>query len=743
MRINFEKIRILLLSCVLCLGAFNSHAATTPSDPPTQGDDQPEVRFTADEMQHDRELDIITARGNVQVNYVDRILNANVVVYNKRQDLLSASGNVTLLEPDGEVIFGEFMELTGDLKTGIIQDIRAILSDSSLVASSGGRRTDHNRLDLRNAVYSPCRLCEEDPTRPPLWQVKAVKVVHDKNRQTVEYSDAWLEVAGVPILYTPYMSHPDPTVKRKSGFLTPTFGSSVNLGSTITAPYFLNIASNADATLTPIFTDKEGIVVHGEYRHNFHEGEFRAKGSITDATSSSESTFSTEEGTYGVRGHISAEGRFDYDETWRWGFDVNRSTDSTYLTKFGFSADNTLQTASNSLESNAFVEGFRGRNYIKAESSYFQDLQTTPRDNIPLILPLVDYNHVSEPDRYGGTKTFDANFLSMTRDVGKDIHRASLRGGWQLPHTSSSGHVTTVSTSLMGDGYFIQDGTTTTTDNTFTGRLFPQAALDWRYPLASGDDKIHQLIEPIASVVVSPYGGNPSNIPNEDSLNFEYDDANLFSSNRFSGIDRVEGGPRLNYGLRWGVFGRDGGNTSLLVGQTYRYKVDDTFGQGSGLDDNFSDIVGRLHVKPGNHLDMYYRTRLDKSSLDANRHEIDFLTGVPALKFSSRYIFFNRQEDSEFPGREEISMTLSSNINRIWRSTLSATKDLAADETRSMNLNLIYEDECFLFSTGLTRTFYHNQDLHPENAVLFRFVFKTLGEITPSVTVLNPNPATN
>jgi LPS-assembly protein len=738
---------LLILLGALAFAPCLTFAAVSDGNTPTFNetdteDSSTEIRFSADEMQHDQKLDIVTARGNVQVQQLERILKADVIVYNRKQDFLTASGNITLLEPTGEVLFAEFMELSGDLRDGIIADLRAILKDGSLVAAGGGKRSRGNILDMRNAVYSPCRLCEDDPSRPPLWQIKAVKVVHDKNRQTIEYSDAWLEVAGIPVMYTPYLSHPDPTVKRKSGFLTPAFGSSTVTGTFVTTPYFYNIAPNADATLTPSFTADESIILAGEYRHIFEEGDFEARASIKENTPNSEQIYSTEDGIANIRGHISAKGRFDYDETWRWGFDVNRQSDEAYMSRFGFTADDTLPETSNALASKGFVEGFRGRNYIYAGTTSYQNTLNNPDDNqTPLILPLIDYNHVSEPSRYGGYSSFDVNMLALSRSEGTDTRRMSFRGGWNLPHVAPAGDTYNLSAKLMGDFYHTNNLDVSGQDKTsdFAYRLMPQVALDWRYPFVRGEGNVYQMFEPIAAIVVSPYGGNSSDIPNEDSQNLEFDDTNLFSDNRFSGLDRVEGGPRVNYGLKWGVFGEGGGSTSLLLGQSYRYRTDDTFAVGSGLEDNFSDVVGRVHVSPGAMLDVFYRTRLDKSNLEARRNEIDLSAGVKALRFNTRYAYFDRQEGSEFPGREEVSGSLSSQINKSWRSSLSATRDLVENDFRSMRLNLTYEDECFLLSANLNRTFFENQELHPENSIVFRILFKTLGEVSPGVKVLNPN----
>lgn len=728
---------LLLLACLLALPFAPAMAATSNGAPSSEDETATgEVRFSADELQHDRELDIITARGNVQVQNEDRILQADVIVYNRKQDFVTASGNVTMLEPSGDVLFAEYMELTGDLRDGVIADLRAILKDGSLLAANGARRSNANRLDLRNAVYSPCRLCEDEPNKPPLWQVKAVKVVHDKKRQTVEYSDAWLEVAGMPVLYTPYLSHPDPTVKRKSGFLTPSFGSSAVTGTFLTTPYYFNIASNADATLTPSFTTDEGVILAGEYRHKFNEGDFEARASIKENTPTSLQTYTTEKGIANLRGHVAAKGRFDYDDTWRWGFDVNRQTDEAYMSRFGYSVDNTLPQVSNALASRGFVEGFRHRNYFSVEGTSYQSTLTSLDDEtIPLILPLMDYNHQSEPDRFGGHSNIDVNMLALSRDQGTDTRRLSVRGGWTLPYAAPAGDVYTFSARLMGDFYNVKGYHPTGQDKTsdFAYRLRPQMSLDWRYPFVRGEGSVYQMIEPIASVVVAPYGGNSAFIPNEDSENLEFDDTNLFSENRFTGLDRIEGGPRVNYGIKWGVFGKEGGSTSLLLGQSYRYKKDDTFTDGSGLENNLSDIVGRVHVSPGSMVDMFYRTRLDKSNLKARRNEVDLSAGGPALRLGTRYAYFDRQEGSEFPGREEISGSLASQLNKEWRSSFTVTRDLAENDFRTMGLDLTYEDECFAMSTTVNRTFFQNQELQPENAIVFRLLFKTLGEVSPGI----------
>ncbi len=695
----------------IMVGAVEAEIPSTPDIP---------VLLRADTMKYDRELGIVAASGNVEVSQEDRILLADTVSFNQRKDTLTASGNIAILEPTGEVLFAEHVEFTGDLKDGIIKDLRLLLSDSARIAAAGGRRSDGNLLVMRNAVYSPCDLCKEDPTRPPLWQLKAIKVVHDKRTKNIEYRDAWLEFTGVPVVYTPYLSLPDPTVKRRTGFLVPSFGSSSDLGFVLKTPYFVDIAPNMDATISPILTTKEGGGVAGEYRHRLMDGEIDFLGSIV--------VDSEDE----VRGHLFSEGRFHIDDTWRSGFDIERATDDTYLRRYDFSAERTLT-------SRLFVEGYRRRNYFAANAYAFQGLrEDDDPGQTPLAMPMIDFSHVGEADRYGGRTSLDASLLALSRTEGTDSRRLSLEAGWRLPHIESLGAIFELSSSLRGDLYHVNGLDRDEPQGKFsgiTGRVVPRAALEGRFPASRQQGAISQVIEPVVQFVVSPFGGNPSNVPNEDSQDFEFDDTNLFTSNRFIGFDRVEGGPRVNYGIKWGVFSGSHGSTTLVIGQSYRFKADGTFEQGSGLEDNASDIVAKLHVSPGSHLDIMYRTRLDNDNQETRRNEINLRLGPSALRLSADYLFFDGQQSLGFPDREEINFALNARLTRRWRSKVSVANDLSGEDSglRSAGLSLTYEDECFVFSANAKRTFFQDRDLRPTDSVFLRLTFKTLGDVQTAV----------
>ena len=238
-----------------------------------------------------------------------------------------------------------------------------------------------------------------------------------------------------------------------------------------------------------------------------------------------------------------------------------------------------------------------------------------------------------------------------------------------------------------------------------------------------------QTIEPVTSLVLRPYGGNSDKIPNEDSAELEFDETNLFSDNRFTGIDRLEGGPRINYGLQWALTGDNGSRSSVFFGQSYRVKDDSTFGEGSGLEDNFSDLVGKAQFSLNSYLELLYRTRLAVDNLSANRNEAQFSAGVPAFSITGSYIFLDRQEEGEFAGREELNIISSTQLTREWKSTLRATRDLDSSEMRAAGMEVIYENECVVFRTSFNRTFYEDRDIKPTDSINFFLTLKTLGEV--------------
>ena len=173
-------------------------------------------------------------------------------------------------------------------------------------------------------------------------------------------------------------------------------------------------------------------------------------------------------------------------------------------------------------------------------------------------------------------------------------------------------------------------------------------------------------MEPIAGVIIGPNGGNDTGkIPNEDSVDFELDDTNIRSSNRFTGLDRVEGGPRAYYGLKTSFYETDLGRASAFLGQSFRVRDDSTFKEGSGLDGNFSDFVGRVEVSHPKYFSLLYRFRIENEDFNIKRNEVRLTAGLPVLRISANYLFVDQEDQGSFESfedREEIALRMSSRV---------------------------------------------------------------------------------
>ncbi len=299
-------------------------------------------------------------------------------------------------------------------------------------------------------------------------------------------------------------------------------------------PYYWVINPESDLTIAPIFVTKGYPVFAGQYRQRVENGKFEINGSATAAdivtTDSNDITTTAHDQ---LRGHVFANGQFDLNDNWRVGFDLNRESDIDYIRLYGFP-----NNFSRSLDSTVYAEGFDGRSYASIQAYSFQGLRSTDvQDQTPIVAPLINYNLVSEPGPGGAYWTLDAGVMSLNRVEGTDSQRISAKVGWVLPYTAPAGDIYKLGVSVRADGYFVNDvqpgsnspSPTGPTESGFAGRIFPQLTFDWRYPFVRRSPGISQVFEPIFSASIATNSGNDSLIPNEDSLDFQFDETNLFS----------------------------------------------------------------------------------------------------------------------------------------------------------------------------------------------------------------------
>ncbi|GEO81669.1 LPS assembly protein LptD [Pararhodospirillum oryzae] len=711
----------------------------------------------ADSLTRDDDLGVITARGNVRVVGESRILQADVVTYNTVQGMVTAAGHVVLMErpapgrrgPEAETSFADYMELTGDLKDGFVRGIQVLGgSGTRLAALYGERSSDAQSQEFARGVYTACASCSgtavplptltgnSEGTRPPppAWQVKAARVTHDEAEHNVIFHDAWLEAYGIPVLYTPYLSQPDSTVYRRSGFLTPSTGFSDRLGAEVQVPYYLVLDDHSDARLDFRYTDKQNAIFNGQYNRNFSRGVFSFGGSLDPYD---------EDGS--AQGYYESNGTWHIDPVFRARFESGLTTRPVYLRRLNVDP----KDGGDYLTTRVALEGFGERSRGSVESYYFQSItEGLAQSGVPAVPVLADVSLMSDPLWSNSHVEGSVNSMMVRRPGGTDSARLIGRVGYEVPFQDGVGGAYTVSASVRGDAYNAWDQTLTSGDtyDGATGRVVPQGSVIWRHPLVAVGDGYRQVIEPKVGVFAALPNNNPDEIPNEDSRVVTLDTSTLFLPSRVPGLDRVEGGVWTAYGMHYDFRGSKGDALDVDVGQSYRVERDETvFKAGSGLENNLSDIVARIRYAPAPVLSIQYDTQLDAETLDPQRHEVRVTGGTALASGSIGYLFADQTttlDGDVFTDREEISGWVAARLSRRWQATGGHVYSLDRNTSVRTNLGLTYEDECLRVSSLFSRDHSVEFGIEGGTSFLVTLTLKTLGSYTFSPGLgLGDNPS--
>lgn len=709
--------------------------------------DEPTVMH-ADQVSREERFDLVTARGNVEIVHAGEVLLADLVTYNERLGTVTASGNVRFKSKDGDVVFAQYLEITSDFKDGVSRHIRMIMSDGAKLAANDSRREDGLRTAFDMTVYSPCEVCRTKPKKEPLWQIEAKRTLLDDESQDIIYTDAVMRMWGVPVMYLPYFRHPAPHAGRRSGLLAPTFASSSgSSGSFFALPYFWAIDDHRDLTITPMYADTRpalGLT----YRERFAKGYMYLAGSglfgaekkkasnpfVYDPDKALERSF---------RGHIMGHMQFHLNPNWRVGAQIERATDQTYLRRLPYFGYET----STSLVSKLYTEYFNRLNYFSVEGYTFQGLRFGDRGaTTPVLLPVVEYSALTRPGKWGEVWSLDASALGLSRREGTDMGRMSATGGVYVPYYTSFGEVYTFGARLRGDVYHARQLLDPLTQNHLTGttgRFFPQGYAHWRLPLVTFNKQTSVLVEPRVGVFVAPNTAQGYKVPNEDSRFPEFNTYNLFSPSRFAGLDRLDTGSRVVYGLGGQAsMSQDNALVEAFMGQSVSLSEPRDFLRYTGLEYRWSHYVGRLAGTYQDWLSLETRLLMNRVHLRPERQEFLASVGKPIFRLNADYMklpVFEEGVDG-YSRRKQITLGVSSQFTPQWSADISSTRQLGTPSfALSHGAGVKYQDECFGVQVRVERTFYKDRDVRPGMSILFLVTFKNLGEVKHE---LNPRSST-
>ncbi len=631
----------------------------------------------ADEITYDTTTGIVRARGKVQVFHQGRTLTADEITYDSRNDTISAMGAITLRTEQGETVYADATELDTSLRNGIVTGARGVIEGNGKIAALEARRVDGRYNILDKAVFSPCEVCTDRPV--PLWRIRAEWIIHDQQERQIHYEDAYLDVFGVPIAFLPYFRHPSPEVERASGFLPPEIGRSRSYGPYFKAPYYQVIDEFSDVTLTPFVSVEDGFVLETEYRRRYENG-------TVDLTLYSGFTDYGDDGR-DARVRIGGFGSalFTVDEGVTAGFDVAFAADDPFLRRYDY-------TDQDRLYSDAFIRAYDGASYATGGVGAIQSLRNgEAQGRIPFVLPEFSLRHVTATPQIGGELGLSMDGTALVREDGRDIARLSLGADWSRQEILTSGLILRGFAEARADLYQIND------DAAFDDeayRLAPRAGIEARMPFVRADaGGMTHVIEPIAQFVVAP-DLRDGDIPNEDSVLVEFDEMNLFETDRFTGFDRFETGAYATLGARYELINPGGLGLRASGGRVFRFADNTDFSPQSGLSDDVSDYVTAVTLSYDDWFEFGTRFRLS-DEFSANRAEIGGRLDYDPVSLFGYYLFVAADPaEGALINRSEISLGAALALDRNWTVSGDVSNDLIAERFVTAGGVLSYEDEC-------------------------------------------------
>src|SRR6516164_6850209 len=754
-----------------------------PKPPRAANDSQMLVQAT--EVDYDYNNSRVSAVGNVQLFYNGTSVEADKVIYDQKTKRLHAEGNIRMTDADGKITYAEIMDLSDDYRDGFVDSLRVDTADQTRMAATRADRSSGNYTVFENGVYTACAPCKDDPKKPPLWQVKGARIIHDQQEKMLYFETAQLEFFGVPLAYMPYFSTPDPTVKRKSGFLMPVPSEASTFGFGLDIPYYWAIAPDLDATFTPRIMTQQGVLAQAEFRQRLIDGSYQIRAYGIDQLDPG--AFAGQPGDRQFRGGIDTKGQFAINDKWVWGWDGVVLSDYYFFSDYRLAQYkdplNSFLSLPTEAISQLYLTGVGNRSYFDLRSVYFLSFSGN-QQQVPVIYPVLDYSNVFNYPIFGGEVSYKTNFVNLTRNdavfdpitnlanvaglctptsadpLARTPSQCLLRGfpgtytrltveaQWRRSFTDSAGEIWTPFASFRADAINADVSNQPGVSNflpvgdTQALRPMPTVGLEYRYPFINVQPWGSTTVEPIAQVIIRPNESYAGQLPNEDAQSLVFDASNLFSVDKFSGYDRVEGGGRANVGVQTTTQFDQGGTIQALFGESYQlfglnsFAVQDSTNTGldSGLAKPLSDYVGSVSYSPNRTYTFSVRSRLDEQTWNIERFEAEAKANFDRWAVGLTYGNYAPQPELGYLTRREGLLANGSvKITANWVATGAARWDLEANKINQYVVGAGYVDDCFVMAANYITSYNYTAGTTPPvlgHAYMLQIGLRTLANTT-------------
>jgi LPS-assembly protein len=652
-----------------------------------QSQDENNVKIEADQIEVSNDGNKINATGNIKVKTEELNSIANELIYLKDIEEIKANGNVIIKDKlDNFYFFNEFIS-DKNFNDAKGSNVKIRLKDGARIVGKTFSRIDSNINQINDASYTPCLREGYIISNCPGWKLSANKVIHDTENKNVYYEGATLSVLNVPILYTPFFSHPDPSVKKRTGLLMPSFSSDNRLGETLSIPFFYNISSNYDLTFTPTIQTKVDDYYSLDYRHLTKNHKFNINSSISDNESNT-----------GTKNHIfiygavkNPFGEFDYK--------LETSNNDTYLRKNYINDSTTLSSGFNFSKE-------MDNSHFELSSYIYKHLNNNSNQEWEYVYPDIKYDIANYTDPIFGLKWSINNSFLNYKNIDKQSSQ-QISSEIQSSKVIISGNtgLKFENTALNRLLYF-----NNSSDNFNQLRIFPQLSSKISFPLSKSKGSRTEIIEPIIMPILAPY----NNYNNSQSVS----NSNIFSLNRETSQSQWESGPRINYGVNW-LLNDNNLIINTSIGQSIKFNKHD-----SPNSNTISNYFISNTVDFGNIGYINANITIDRSDLYLKDNNINSSINIGKVKFGFDYDY---ETTDRVKTSEQISIGTKINLAKHTNIIASTRKDLLSEKSIGNAFGIYYENDCLAINLDYYRDLTAVHDIKFKEGFSFTITLKPFG----------------
>jgi LPS-assembly protein len=726
--------------------------------------------FSADKLTYSQDNNIIEATGNVVAkNQEGKQISADKIVYNRANQLLKTFGNSKFSDSKNRTLTADNFEY--DLEKKIISaqnkvkfldnykntyyfsklnaddkfyeiigyDLNSDLNKEKFQSKDkfnefvepklSGKEVSikDNITIIKDGKFTSCKSTNEKEGCP-FWNLNANLVTHDKENKKITYKNATLDLNNIPVLYTPYFSHPDPSVKREAGFLAPSFASlSSDIGSIIKIPYFYPISQSADFTVSPVYYFKQNPLLLGEYREKYKNGDLSIEGGFTQGYKEINSTQ-----TDGSRKHLYGNLNLNFTDKVLDQSEFNakfqRVNNPTYLrvNKINSTIDgfkrNLVKENETKLTNEIYLNSFGKNESLNFKTATYQNISASKTsDQYEYLLPEIIYSKYNLLNNNG--LNFSTNFKSLNTNTNqnKTTFINNLDYSTAESYNTNLGIGYKFLTKINNINYYSDYRNP---NENLNSQINPVVGLDASLPFAKLSKESEQYLIPRILTRYSP-GKMTNAVSNDTSLNTD----NLFSMNRMNSDELIEKDLSFNIGLDWMwkekiINKNKPAEAGISIGQVIKFNEDPDMPTKSSLQNKNSDLVTKAtYLSPGN-FDVTLKNTLDNGFSHVYYNDLNLKTFLKQGEINFNFYEKNSHIGNERYAKANLTSYLTDNTKLI----ISTDRNLKTDLTNSHKLGIENENECIRYGFYFQKNYSSDKDLKPATSVFFGVTLLPFGE---------------